>query len=388
MKLIYNNFDALDISFQGALPEKVLRQLALAREQAQSERREVFVELGNEKISVMVAETGARGGYRYRFDTGLDGEIWFIAHSINSNNWNIRVSVKSLALALYGYESVKERLLKRLKALGAFGLARRKSVSEEVINTPLERISRFDYCFDFIMPSAFEPLPKRFIAHQRTKKHVYGETGKIENYVSLNGDKINTIRIGEMPGRQAVIYNKTIEIKSSLKKYWWDIWDIDSKPFKEGFKQIWRIEIRAGRDELDKWGLKRFKDFEDKTGDVIAAILKAIRYTDPLKDDLNRSRWPMHPIWREALNVSYKALAPYRSNAIRENIIRDFRENVIAGYNERLIGNLIGLTAAEGHDISEIPTVLQEIEERIAQVDKELLIKKFERSIERFQFLE
>lgn len=73
----------------------------------------------------MVAETGARGGYKYRFDTGLDGEIWFVAHSLKRDGWNIRVSAKSLALALHGYEGVKARILGRLAALEAKGLARR-----------------------------------------------------------------------------------------------------------------------------------------------------------------------------------------------------------------------------------------------------------------------
>lgn len=391
MKLIYNNFDSLDISFQGALPEKILNQLSEGREKAQNEKRDVLMELGKEKMPVMVAETGAKGGYRYRFDTGLDGETWMIAHSTNSKNWNIRVSVKSLALSLYGYEGVKERILNRLKALKAVGQSRKISGSEEITNMPLERISRFDYCFDFITSSAFEPQSKRFVAHQRANKHVYGQQGKVENYASLKGDKINSIRIGEHPGRQAAIYNKTKEIGSSLKNYMWDIWDVEPEPFKEGFKQIWRVEVRAGRDELDKWGLKRFEDFEDKAGDVVAAILKAIRYTKPLKGDLNRARWPMHSIWEKSLNASYKALEPYSTNAIRENIITDYRENVISGYIERLIGNAIGLTAAEGRDISELTIVLEELQdhiEAIAEEDISVLVKKFDKAEEKFRFLE
>lgn len=390
MELIYNNFDALDISFQGCMPEKILNQLAEGRERAQNEKSDVLIELGEEKIKVMVSETGMRGGYRYRFDTGLDGETWFIKHSNRSDLWNIRVSVKSLQLALGGYLAVKAAILGRLKALNAVGVSRYNAAKDAVINTPLERISRFDYCFDFAMDAAFMPLPCRFIAHQRAKKHVYGEESKIGNYASLNGDKVNTIRIGEMPGRQAVIYNKTKELRSSLKNYMWDIWDIDPEPFKEGFKQIWRVEVRAGRDELDKWGLKRFKDFEDKAGDVVTAILKAIRYTKPLKGDLNRARWPMHPMWEEALSASFKALEPYSSNAMRENILTDYRENIINGYKERLIGNFIGLIAAQGRDISEMPLTIEELEgdiNALAADDIGILIKKFEKAEEKFRFL-
>lgn len=391
MKLIYNNFDGLDLSFQGALPEKYLRQLSEAREQAQNEKREVLLELGDEKIQVMVAETGARGGYRYRFDTGLDGETWFIVHSTNVERYNIRVSVKSLALALSGYEAVKERLLKRLESFKAKGPNRFDSANQEYINTPLERISRLDYCFDIIMPSDFEPDPKRFVAHMRANKVVYGEEGFVSNYAALNGDIINTVRIGEMPGRQAVIYNKTKEITASSKRFWWQIWELDPEKFDKDNYTIWRIEVRAGRDELDKWNLKRFEDFETKAGDVIAAILKAIRYTKPYQNDDNRSRWPMDPIWEKAYKTSYKALEAYSSNAIRDNVIRAYKEDVIKGYRERLIGNAIGYNAAIGRDVSELPVVFEEMQKiikAIAQDDKNELIKKHIRAGERLVFLD
>jgi hypothetical protein len=391
MELIYSNFDALDITFQGAFPEHILEKLSEAREKAQSEKREVLIHIGKEELPVMVAETGMRGGFRYRFDTGLDGEKWFVSHSTNTKNWNIRVSVKSLALALYGYEGAKSRLIKRLNDFEAKGQVRMLSAKEAVkTDFPLERISRFDFCFDFVMLAAFEPLPKRFVAHQRAKKHVYGEEGAISNYSSLNGDKINTIRIGEMPGRQVVIYNKTKEIISSSKSCWWKIWDIEQKAFKESFKQIWRIEVRAGKDELNKWSLKRFEDFDLKAGDVIQSILSAIRYTKPLKGDLNRSRWPNDPIWQAAIDNAYRALKPYSSNALRENIIKDYRENVIKGYEERILGNTIGLTAAKGLDISEIPIVIEALQrqvENLADEDLGAMIKKYQKAEEKFRFL-
>lgn len=390
MKLIYKNFDTLDISFQGSFPKYILEQISHGKEQAQNEKSEIPLSIGKNQIKAMIAETGAKGGFRYRFDTGLDGETWFIAHSSNSDNWNIRLSVKSLALSLYGYEGVKQRIIDKLIKFEAMGKARYSDNDLDIIFLPHERISRFDYCFDFIMPKDFEPSPKNFIAHQRSKKHVYGEEGKIGNYTALNGDKINTIRIGEMPNRQAIIYNKTKELISSQKSYMWDIWDIDKENFDHDKFQIWRIEVRAGKNELDKWGLKRFDDFESKAGDIISDILKTIRYTIPVKEDANRSRWDMHPIWEKALETSYKALAPYSTNAIRENIIKDYRQNVIKGYKERVIGNLIGLTASQGRDISDMPISISEIEQTISNLpekDKNILTTKFQKAEERFRFL-
>lgn len=390
MELLHNNFDGLDVSFQGAFPAYLLDQLETAKEQAQLENNEVVIEFSDYKTPISVGETGSKGGYRYRFDTGKDGETWFVKHNNNTSAWNVRVSVSSLALNLYGYHGVKERLLNRLKEWNVRGEPRIDQASNKRINTPLERISRLDYCFDFITDSAFEPIPSRFVAHHRVKKHVYGEDG-VKRYSALNGEKVNTVRLGEMPGRQVTLYNKTLEIKASRKKYWWDLWGIDPKPFKDGFKEIWRVEVRVGKEELNKWDVRRFKDFESKTGDVIAAILKAMRYTVPLKDDQNRSRWPMHLIWEQSLKTSYKALAPYRSNAIREDVLRGLKEDAIEGYKERTIGNLIGLNTLEGHDISEIADTLSSIEDAIREMsisEPEILHKKVGKLEDRFRFLE
>ena len=70
--------------------------------------------------------------------------------------------------------------------------------------------------------------------------------------------------------------------------------------------------------------------------------------------------------------------------------LRDYRENVINGYIERLVGNAIGLTAAEGRDISELTMVLEELQDHIdaiAEEDISVLVKKFDKAEERFKFL-
>jgi hypothetical protein len=71
-----------------------------------------------------------------------------------------------------------------------------------------------------------------------------------------------------------------------------------------------------------KWYLKRFKDFEAKAGDVIAAILETIRYTEPLKNYLNRTRWPMYPIWQVSLKTAFKALEPPNQRQAGESVKR------------------------------------------------------------------
>ena len=380
MDLIYQNFDGLDISFQGIVHSSVLSKLADAKKKAQEQRKEALAEIGSPPIKVLVAESGAMGGYLYRFDTGIDGEVWFISQSQSLSGWNIRVSVKSLSLALYGYHGVKERILAKLMQLKAYGTNMKKGQL-------LERVSRVDYCFDFSTLTDFSPDPCLFISHQHCKKACYGEQENVNLFHSATGSNINTVRVGSMPGRQVAFYNKTLEIKSRAKQYWWEVWGIN----KEGFNgTIWRIEPRAGKIELDKWGIKRFADFEEKIGDVILNILEKIRYAE-ISNDQNRSRWPNAPFWDTAIQHTRHALKPHISNANRENIIRDYRENIKARLKTHILGTSVSYAVADNKDISEFPTIFEDFLtdlKNLSEHEKENLIQKFQQTHERYLFLD
>jgi hypothetical protein len=89
MKILYKNFDKLEVAFQGAFPEETLEILRQARDQAKLHNNvEVLAEIGRSQKIVKVSATGARGGYAYRFDTGPDGAVWFVIHSTRTDRWN------------------------------------------------------------------------------------------------------------------------------------------------------------------------------------------------------------------------------------------------------------------------------------------------------------
>jgi hypothetical protein len=378
MKLIYQNFDGLDVTFQGIVSKAILSQLEEAKLKAQENKKDCLIKLGPDQLPVMVAETGAPGGYRYRFNTGMDGETWMVADSTNNECWNVRVSVSSLGLALNGYAKTKERLYQRLKQLEASGIAQTESGL-------LERISRFDYCFDFHTEDEFKPDPALLIAHQRCNKHCHSDKEVVKAYFNATGDHVNTLRVGEMPGRQITIYNKSLEIKVSGKSYWPKIWRLDELPPGT----VWRLEVRVGKDEMDKWGFKRFADFEAKAGDVVAHTLHIMRYVT-FKRDSNRSRWPLASFWQTAIHQAAEVLAPYSSKATREVILRDNRLSVLGRYKTLILGSLIGYIAAADRDISEIETVLEEFAKEVRGMGvqaREKLLAKFRLAEEKFRFL-
>ncbi|HCE25247.1 MAG TPA: hypothetical protein DF282_22435, partial [Hyphomonas sp.] len=117
MKLVHKGFDGLDIAFQSRIPEELAALLETAKEEAAASHGEQLLDYNGALMHV--AESGAQGGYAYRVDTGPDGAVWFFKKPNPRDPWGIRVSVKSLALALYGLGGVRARLFDFMEAIGA-----------------------------------------------------------------------------------------------------------------------------------------------------------------------------------------------------------------------------------------------------------------------------
>jgi len=107
---VYRGFDGLDVSFTACLPPNVLKELHAAKETAEKSGRSTVVQFGPGGFGLDLAETGARGGYRFRGDSGYLGGIWFIKDRPSPEPGNIRVSVHSASLAVYGLRRVQELL--------------------------------------------------------------------------------------------------------------------------------------------------------------------------------------------------------------------------------------------------------------------------------------
>ena len=366
MEPIYSNFDGFDVSFQCALPQRTLNELAEAKDRAFNSKAEAVAHIGKNGKIVLVAETGSRGGYAYRFSTGLDGEVWFVVDSPKRDGWNVRVSSSSLALALYGFNGVKERILKFLiEDLGAKGIMPDPALTISMDNPfeapkgdyPLERISRLDFCIDF-KTDLFIPEITGFIGKGRFKKRLINSDDKSNplSEIIYTGQSPRYFRIGSMPNRQVVLYDKLLEISEKRKSYWWDIWGIKKSKFKG---QIWRVEARAGKKELNNWNLRRFADFDKMVGDVFVGILEDIKYTHPSLTETNISRWPVADFWQKARDIAKNKLENHISNAQRKMILEGIRKEIRDRFEKSIIGQTVSLTALLGMDVSEIPAVLE-----------------------------
>ncbi|MDD3288855.1 MAG: hypothetical protein PHX43_07645 [Alphaproteobacteria bacterium] len=365
----------MDFSICGAFPEDALEVLRLAKEQSKKlHGQAVLTYIGAAQMPIYVFPAGAKGGYFFMFDTGPDGAIWFVKDTPTPKAGNIRVSCSSLMLALNGLEKTKAILLDQMQNIGVLASPNGLDV----------KIGRFDYCFDFIMDDAFEPDPKHFIKHPKSKiKGVVDE----KVYFTVELPYFQSVTVGKMPNRQVITYDKTAEIVDHLKPYWWEIWGLKPESIKG---RIWRIEVRAGANELDRWNLRSFEDMERVAGDVILDILKKIRLAVPT-DDTNRSRWPSHPIWSACQQSAESVLAPYISQANRKKIVTDLRENVKTRAVKNIRGSFATLTHLLGYEDGEVDKTIEYIADDVftfAEQNPKEFKKRVKRAKDKYVFLD
>jgi hypothetical protein len=388
MKLIYSNFDGLDVTFQCRVPQSILAALETAKLEAQTRKRDAGAVLGERAIPVLVGESGARGGYAYRFDTGPEGETWFVSASEDPKRWNVRASAHSLGLALHGYEGMKARMLDLLDAMGAEGPSATDTTTGEISSRPVEAIGRFDFCMDIATQADFQPDMNRFLAHARCGKEMnFGEAEAIDR-ATMRGKRLESVTIGKMPGRQVTVYDKTREIKVKGKSYWWDLWGIDPEEFDGS---VWRVEARAGKDEVRKWNIRRFADLDRMAGDVTCDILRAIRYVIPNPTDTNPTRWPNDPFWTLATDGAQFDLSSYTCKAERRKIMADFRAKIANTFRNQILGLMPGYAYAHGIEPADFQTAIDAMADDMsasARQAPEVMARKYTRTAERYVFLD
>ncbi|AUG55722.1 hypothetical protein [Thalassospira marina] len=346
MDLIYAGFDGLDVTFQGFIPLRAVELFEAAKVTAQETKQETFAQVGLFKGHV--AETGARGGYTFRVDTGNLGFTWFFSKSQKREGWNIRVSCKSATLAAYGFEGAISRMYADLDAVGATVLQ--------------EAIARIDFAMDWRMPGDFRLDPHRFALHGTTKADMHGE----EIGQHWQKRQCTGLTIGKMPGRQICIYDKRRDIVAKRKDEWWKIWGIDRDEFETSGDQMWRIELRAGKKHLkDQWGVTSWADLRAKLGDIYAHALLRIRYKAELWDETdNVTRIPDDEMWESCRRVVGENLFEYSSNAtpgVVKQVMQEQQRQTISAMMIGLSANFAVLAGVRKDRLAELPKLISEM---------------------------
>lgn len=372
-QVVYFGFDGLDVSFQGAFPPEFLLKLGAAKIEAQEKKQPSVVTVPNSDIQLQVAESGAPGGFRYRFDTGPEGEVWFVKESVKLHDWNIRVSVKSAALAAHGYHGIKKRLYDRLEAMGA-----------SVLN---ESIGRVDFAIDF-RADDFELDPETIISHAKTTRSLHGTREQEEFSYVMAGRKFSGVTIGKMPGAQLIIYDKSREVIKKQKDEWWQIWGIE----KQGFTgKVWRKELRAGKKYLKEvWNISSWQSLEDAIGDLYMHMMKRTRMAIRNPQDSNVTRWETHPMWLKAQEIVKDVFAQNINGNVPGRIIVARRERVMDTYRDMICGLAASYACVSGLSAASVERVVERIRADLIAFmkgNRDKVDRNFVRAMDRYVFI-
>jgi hypothetical protein len=251
----------------------------------------VEIEIGAERMKVHA--TGAKGGFRWR----IENDDFLIMVGSPRRDWTISVRYLSAGLWEHGLEALRARALEALRPY-----------TDKLNHSDWQRVSRADYCFDFHSPAfteEFKPgLSQAVVIHSSAKAHEAGSFG-----MWTRGGQGETLTLGSKSGLQVQCYNKTLEIDEVSGKTWlyaiwlaalqgeWVFGDSD-KP-----RDVWRLECRFSGDFLKERNIRTPTQFAAVQSELIAEALYTRRLGVPSGTDDNRWRWPMHPLWSEAVRL-------------------------------------------------------------------------------------
>ncbi|PHS21048.1 MAG: hypothetical protein COA85_13460 [Robiginitomaculum sp.] len=334
--MLHSGFDGLDISYQTHVPRKLLDVLGLAKLEAAATRQKTSVTYAGH--SMLVSESGSRGGYTYTVDTGVLGATWFFKENKSSaDTWGVRVSSKSLPLALNGAEHVKRQHDAFLTDLGC------------AWHPTGCRVSRIDYAIDFLLPE-FEIEPDLFICHSRKTK------SWSEKEIIGNSNKITGIRIGKMPGAQVVVYDKKKEVLDKKKKEWWEVWENNSGIKFNKQSPIWRFEFRLGKNTISRHcPLRLWGDAPQWAPTGLIQTANECRLVQP-GTDTNRSRWPSSALWQTCqAELAKLVFEKTQEPELTKRIMDLLKAERMEGLDRQALGLLLTSAAGNGCDFEKLP---------------------------------
>lgn len=341
MRIVHRGFDTLTLSIQATIPPELFEYLEAEREQAEDARTDRPISYGG--VDLDLKPHGGHG-YSYILHGGPLEATWFFKKPNARDPWGIRLNIGSTFLATQGLGYARTHIDKTLARLGVRYGAHQVS------------LARADFCVDVLAPS-FELVPENFVTHSHANRadHLSSEAEDMRS--NGKSGRFTSVTVGKMPGRQVMVYDKRRQVIDLQKPIWWDIWNANLErdglppldPKDRAASQVWRIEVRAGKNLLkDRWQIRQWAEFDALFGDVVAEAMQKIRYSEPDPTDSNRARWPSHPIWDMVVEAAEGDLVEMRSHLDPQKVKHVHRAEHVRLIMALLSGNAITLAALEG----------------------------------------
>lgn len=326
--VLHSGFDGFEMSFKATLPTDLLEKLANAKEGAKFAKSDVPVLLGKNQCRLL--PSGGRGGYAYVVNTGPLGGIWWFKEANARDPWAIRVSIHALPLALFGLAKVKSEIDDFFASLGV------------IVSPQNARVSRADFAIDLLLPE-FALDPSLLVCPARSKKRT--QYDKTANSIA---DRIVGVTVGKMPGKQVIIYDKAKEAADTKKPHWPMIWAANSGLNEEALKEVWRIEIRAGKKAIDALlGARPWPLIAPHFKRLFQSIASKIRLVSP-KSDTNKSRWENDLIWKACLDAIDAIHLETTTTHDAEKILMYLEEEALTQLLNQYFGIEVTIAAALG----------------------------------------
>lgn len=99
------------------------------------------------------------------------------------------------------------------------------------------------------------------------------------------------------------VYDKVAEIEQQSEKHWlFDIWGM-----REG---VWRCELQVRGERLKEHGISTVEQLRAYLPSLVRHLAKNHTSLRIPTGDSNRSRWPVHPMWRSLIDASDQLTSP------------------------------------------------------------------------------
>lgn len=335
--VLHSGFDGLRMTIQTDIGMELREVLVRAKAEAVRSNRDTVIDISG--ITFAVRRSGGMG---FSVHTGEYGAEWYFLDPENrpANNPGVTVDFRAFLLATGGLDSAQAHLEECMLALNL-------AYDDKTL-----RVSRIDFAVDLLAPW-FEPDRNALVLPPGTKHREFREHDTTQTF-STNASVMG-LTAGRIDNRQLTIYDKRAEILAKLKYGWLTIWNharqlinlppLDLKVRDES--RVWRFELRLGSKRLRRrWAIHGWEDLRSRIGDVYAEFLREMRYCIQ-QNDINRSRWSEHELWRRVAEVLSSDLANMRSGADPTEVRRVNRAEHREMLDRLILGTLISRAATD-----------------------------------------
>ena len=315
LEVVNLGIDSLYLSYSGSLPITRCRQLELLKTQAQSYDP---TDQGNARVEL--------GGMTFRvFKHGRSPH----AYLLGNNLFSIRVASSTANSVPVAYVEISSELLNLNGVESALAISD-SLVAELVGEACFSKVSRADIFVDFVSRVDWNAVDNEQWACRSSRKGDYYDTQQLTGSTFGQG--------GDLSAR---LYNKTIEIESSKKAFFRDIWLANGW---DSSSPVWRLEFQLRTIPLREFGISEPISLLEQLNGIWRYCTEKWLTLRTNNGDVNRSRWPLADIWQAIIEVDIGAQKqrPLRRVKVETTPTRDW----LVIY---LLGGLTSYMAANGH---------------------------------------